>query len=46
MVTKGIILATARFHHPAHVQDWTSDSIDDNFNAVWNIIIHGIVHPK
>jgi AcrR family transcriptional regulator len=46
MVAKGIILATARFHHPAHVQDWTSDSIDDNFNAVWNIIIHGIAQPK
>lgn len=45
-VATGILLSTARFHHPAHVREWASSSADDNVNAVWNLILHGIANSK
>ncbi|MDQ0200347.1 TetR family transcriptional regulator [Neobacillus ginsengisoli] len=39
----GIFMATARFHHPAHAKEWTSPTINQEFNIVWNLIHSGIV---
>lgn len=35
--------ATARFHHPAFAATWASPRIDDDFEAVWQIILPGLV---
>ncbi|NHM30227.1 hypothetical protein G8761_06300 [Bacillus sp. C11] len=39
----GIFMATARFHHPAHAIEWSSPSINQEFDIVWNLILSGIL---
>jgi AcrR family transcriptional regulator len=39
----GVFMATARFHHPAHAKEWTSPTIDQEFDIVFNLILSGIV---
>jgi AcrR family transcriptional regulator len=39
-----ILLATSRFHHPSHAQDWKDPEIHNSFNAVWNLIMKGLTH--
>lgn len=39
----GIFMATARFHHPAHAKEWSSSTINQEFDVVWNLIQSGIV---
>ncbi|MFP5114771.1 hypothetical protein ACSU64_20655 [Bacillaceae bacterium C204] len=38
-VASGIFMATARFHHPAHVKEWASPTIDQEFEIVWSLIL-------
>jgi AcrR family transcriptional regulator len=40
---RGIFMATARFHHPAHAKEWASPTINQEFDIVWNLILSGIV---
>jgi hypothetical protein len=45
-IASAIFFATVRFHHPAHFKEWSSLSIDQEFDAVWNLILSGIVQPR
>ncbi|MBS2971020.1 TetR family transcriptional regulator [Metabacillus sp. KIGAM252] len=40
---KGIFMATARFHHPAHAKEWASPTIEEEFDLVWKLILSGIL---
>ncbi|WP_338779067.1 TetR family transcriptional regulator [Metabacillus sp. FJAT-52054] len=40
---KGIFIATAKFHHPAHAKEWASPDIDAEFRMVWDLILSGII---
>lgn len=44
-IASAIFFATVRFHHPAHFKEWSSPSIDQEFDAVWSLILSGIVQP-
>lgn len=44
IVAKGIFMATLQFHHPAHSYEWLSDTIDEDFEVVWNIVLSGITN--
>ncbi|MGG3562407.1 TetR family transcriptional regulator [Neobacillus rhizosphaerae] len=39
----GVFMATARFHHPALAKEWTSPTIEQEFEIVWSLILSGIV---
>jgi AcrR family transcriptional regulator len=35
--------ATSRFHHPAHAASWAEPGADDAFDALWALILPGLV---
>ena len=39
---RAILDSTSRFHHPAHAGEWTDPHIDQDFEAVWRLIIRGL----
>ncbi|UUZ80292.1 TetR/AcrR family transcriptional regulator [Paenibacillus sp. P26] len=44
-IATGILIATSRFHHPAHFRDWKSSFMKDQVDNVCNIVLRGIVNP-
>jgi AcrR family transcriptional regulator len=43
---RAVLSATSRFHHPAHVAEWSDPSIDVAFNEVWQLLMDGLLVPK
>lgn len=41
-MARAIFFATSRFHHPAHAYEWSSSTIDQEFDLVWELILSGI----
>jgi len=39
---RAVFLATLRFHHPSHVREWSLEHIDQDFDAVWRLILNGL----
>jgi hypothetical protein len=39
---QAIFHATTRFHHPVHASTWNATTIDDEFVAVWRLILLGL----
>jgi AcrR family transcriptional regulator len=39
---RAILDATARFHNPTHRQEWSDPKIDDQFEAVWSLLLKGL----
>lgn len=42
VTARAIFIATSRYHHPAHAKEWQTAKIDQEFNAVWDLILFGI----
>lgn len=42
---RAILMATSRFHHPAHAAEWTSPSFEASFEEVWTLITVGLRSP-
>ncbi len=42
VTARAIFIATSRFHHPAHAHEWSSDTIDQEFASVWDLLLSGI----
>lgn len=42
---RAVLDATARFHSPSHAAEWTSPEIDEDFEAVWSLLLLGIEQP-
>jgi AcrR family transcriptional regulator len=40
---RAVLLATSRFHHPAHAAEWGDPSIDDAFDGVWRLLMAGLL---
>ncbi|MBD2464486.1 TetR family transcriptional regulator [Oscillatoria sp. FACHB-1407] len=40
---RAVFNAMIRFHHPAHAQGWTAPDIDADFEAVWRLVLAGLV---
>jgi AcrR family transcriptional regulator len=38
-----VLHATAKFHHPAHAGEWTEPGLDEQLEAVYQLILHGLV---
>ena len=43
---RAVLLATLRFHHPAHAAEWTSPNIDAEFDDVWRLLMRGLLVAK
>jgi AcrR family transcriptional regulator len=39
---KAVLMATSRFHHPAHAGEWKDPKIDAEFEDVWRMLMQGI----
>jgi len=40
---QAVLDATSRFHHPAFAASWAEPGIDDAFEALWSLILPGLV---
>jgi len=43
---RAVLLATSRFHHPAHAAEWTEPDIDTAYNEVWTLLMDGLCVAK
>ena len=43
---RALLLATLRFHHPAHAGEWTQPNIDGEFDELWRLLMRGLVASK
>jgi Tetracyclin repressor-like, C-terminal domain len=43
---RAVLLATSRFHHPAHAAEWFDPAINAAYNDVWQLLMDGLCVPK
>ena len=43
---RALLLATMRFHHPAHAAEWKATNIDAEFDELWRLLMRGLVVAK
>jgi hypothetical protein len=43
---RAVLVATSRFHHPAHAAGWADPTIDATYNDVWNLLMDGLCATK
>jgi AcrR family transcriptional regulator len=39
---RAVLVATSKFHHPAHAADWADPAIDAAYNDVWQLLMDGL----
>jgi AcrR family transcriptional regulator len=44
--SRAILLATSRFHHPAHAAEWVNPAIDAAYEEVWQLLMDGLCVAK
>jgi AcrR family transcriptional regulator len=40
---RAVLLATSRFHHPAHASEWVHTAIDPAYDEVWQLLMDGLI---
>jgi len=43
---RSVLLATSRFHHPAHAAEWADPGIDAAYDGVWQLLMDGLCVAK
>jgi AcrR family transcriptional regulator len=43
---RAVLVATSRFHHPAHAAEWVDPAIDAAYNDVWQLLMDGLCAAK
>jgi AcrR family transcriptional regulator len=43
---RAVLLATSRFHHPAHAAEWVNPAIDAAYQDVWQLLMDGLCVAK
>lgn len=43
---RALFMATVRFHHPAHAYEWSAESIEQEFESVWSLVLTGMLTPN
>lgn len=41
-VGRAVLVATSKFHHPAHAAEWLDPANDATFDAVWELLMNGL----
>ena len=39
---RAVLVATSRFHHPAHAAEWSDPAIDAAYDDVWQLLMEGL----
>ena len=39
---RAVLIATSRFHHPAHANEWSDPEIDVAYDDVWRLLMEGL----
>ena len=39
---RAVLVATSKFHHPAHAAEWSDAAIDAVYNDVWQLLMDGL----
>jgi hypothetical protein len=39
---RAVLVATFRFHHPAHAAEWGDPALDAIYNDVWQLLMDGL----
>ena len=39
---RAVLVATSKFHHPAHAAEWGDPAIDAAYDDVWRLLMHGL----
>lgn len=42
-LARALFLATSRFHHPAHAEEWLLEGNAADFEAVWTLLMRGML---
>jgi AcrR family transcriptional regulator len=43
---RAVLLATSKFHHPAHAAEWADPTIDAAYEDVWQLLMNGLRAAK
>jgi hypothetical protein len=43
---RAVLVATSRFHHPAHAAEWVDPAIDAAYDDVWQMLMDGLYAAK
>ena len=43
---RAVLVATAKFHHPAHAAEWGNPAIDATYEDVWRLLMGGLKSAK
>ena len=43
---RAVLVATSKFHHPAHAAEWGDPAIDAAYNDVWQLLMDGLCVAK
>jgi AcrR family transcriptional regulator len=43
---RAVLMATSRFHHPAHAADWGDAALDATYGDVWQLLMDGLATTK
>src|SRR4051794_10603045 len=43
---RAVLVATSRFHHPAHAAEWSDPAIDAAYDDVWQLVMDGLRAEK
>ena len=43
---RAVMVATSRFHHPAHAAEWVDPALDATYNDVWQLLMDGMCVAK
>jgi hypothetical protein len=39
---RAVLVATSRFHHPAHAAEWDDPAIDAAYEDIWQLLMDGL----
>jgi len=42
LIARAVFAATSKFHHPAHANEWHAPGVDEEWEAVWQLLLAGI----
>ena len=45
-MARSVLMATSRFHHPAHAAEWRDPNIDGAYNDLWQLLMDGLSATK
>jgi len=44
--SRAVLMATLRFHHPLHADEWREPTIDTAYEEVWQLVMAGLRAPQ